>query len=76
MKNRKLYLVERKGEVGYDELCGAVIIADSKKDARAMASTRAGDEGKSIWFSKKVKVSVIGSHRSKPRIILRDFNAG
>lgn len=73
-----IYLLERKGSIGYDEYYGFVICANSEQRAREIANVRHSDEGK-IWNDReKVKVEEVGTAYAlaEEGIILDSFNAG
>jgi len=71
----KLYLLERISEVDYDEKCGFVIRAGTKRDARILANSKHSDEG-AIWEDENKTTCNRIFERGKREVILVDFNAG
>lgn len=73
-----IYLIKRIDEIGYDENAGHVVLANSIKEARLLASRRTGDEGSKIWLDAlRTKITKVGTTDYKTqRIILSDFRAG
>jgi hypothetical protein len=49
----KLYYLERKGSLFYDEMSSLVVRARSNKVARQLAAASCGDEGEYTWKDPK-----------------------
>jgi hypothetical protein len=71
----KLYLIERTGNIGYDEYIGFVIAAENEAEARTIAAYNSGDEGAEIWKTAPIRciADVTGE---TPGVVLESFNAG
>ncbi len=75
----KLWLLKRddKATPTWDATFGFVVRADEESEARELAATDPGDEGKGPWLDPAATACVcIGEGDGEPGIILRDFNAG
>lgn len=69
-----IYVLERIGKVGWDEVEGVVIVAPSEDAARLIANTDTGDEGK-IWDNPaKVTCKIVDPNVEG--IVLSSFRAG
>jgi len=73
MKN--IYLLTRKGHIGYDEYDSMVVRAESPEKARQLANDQCGDEGHVWTNSEKVKCLVIKAS-GPSKVIINSFNAG
>lgn len=62
--------------VRYDEASAFVVLANTPREARQLASERAGDEGAKTWLDPKLSKCARLPNRPRPMVILRDFNAG
>lgn len=72
----KVYFLNRLGELEYDVAEGFIVLADSEKEARALASRQHGDEGPATWTSSKLSTCEEVRLSGEPRVLLRDFYAG
>lgn len=71
-----MYLLQRIGDIGYDEADGFVVAAKTDDDARQQAAERAGDEGGGTWLAPSLSTcEVIGSGQQSG-VFLRSFRAG
>lgn len=71
---KKFYLLLRIGNIGYDEYDSMLVRAENSNEAREIANSRCGDEGK-IWTdTKKVTCQVIRA-TGMSKLILSSFNA-
>ena len=71
-----VYLLERAGDIGYDEAAGFVVAASTEADAREQAAERAGNEGGDTWLMPSLSTcEAIGPARQSG-VILRSFRAG
>jgi hypothetical protein len=75
-----IYLLERNGFIRYDECDAFVVQANGPKQARTLASERAGDEGRVVWINPSYSTcKVLGwatRATAEAAVILRSFNAG
>lgn len=71
-----LWLLQRKGHVGYDEAEGFVIRASNEVRAREIARHNAGDEDGEIWLRKSKVTCTRIAARGKGGVVLKAFNAG
>ncbi len=70
-----LYRLEREGGIGFDEVKGFVIAAESESQARDIAMSRAADEGPSIW--REIYCEFIGTTTTLSEgVVLGSFNPG
>ena len=60
-------------EPWYDKAFGFIVCAETKKEARKLASSDAGNEGKEVWFDSKLTSCKELKPIKKKRIILKDF---
>ena len=71
------YLLQRVAKhTAYDESGGFVVLANDEAEARQLASSWHGDEGKDTWLSQASSTCEAISTYGEPRIVLRDFNPG
>lgn len=75
-----LYVLERVGDVGYDEYSAFVVAAEGPVQAREIAvSQSSGDEPTSEWLNPACsEIELIGyaAPHIEASLILSDFNAG
>lgn len=72
----RIWILERKDSVGYDEYNSKVIAAMNETRAREIANEYVGDEGH-VWDSKDlVSCEEINLREIQEGLILADFNAG
>lgn len=72
-----LYLLRRRGSIGYDEVAGMVVAADHSSRAVELAGRDCGDEGPQAWLD--AKLTILGPVTNTEvlyGVILRDFRAG
>lgn len=70
-----IYRLVREGGVGYEEVKGFVIAAESETQARDFAKANAMCEGKSLWDT--VPCELIGTTTTLAEgVVLTDFHAG
>jgi hypothetical protein len=77
MKNT-LYLLDRQYP-GWDEIQGAVVSANTEKQARELAKTLRGDQPSSVWDStdpEELVVRVIGQTDEPIGVVFISVNAG
>lgn len=74
----KIYWLQRKDRVVYDEAAGFVVVAASSREARELAGTQSGDEGPTAWMdSSTSSCREVGTTNFKTSMVLvRDFQAG
>lgn len=60
----------------YDVAIGFVVRAETEQQARELATSQAGDEGKKAWLDPKYTTCKSLSSVGDPEVILRDFKAG
>lgn len=60
----------------YDAMEGFIIRAPTEKEARELASTRHGDEGKSVWLLAMMSTCEELELDGPSEILLEDFLAG
>lgn len=72
-----LYLLEQvRRTVGYDETKSVVVRAENSKEARQLASTACGGEGKATWLSPKSSSCKRLPSYGMSVVILRSFIGG
>lgn len=74
----RLWLLKRKDYLHmplYDCNNGFVIRAESRSDARWLASKEKGDEGPDVWLSEDTSSCEELLQSGEPGVILIDFNA-
>lgn len=78
-----IYLLQYRGNIGYDEFAGFVIVAPSGLAARLLAAKASGDEGQKCWVTEaKTSCVLLGpannaeEYIANGEIILRDYRAG
>jgi hypothetical protein len=75
-----LYLLSRLDRTGYDELISVVVAAMNQIEARIVAMTNAGLEGKETWCDVQSSTCVLiaenTSHVKANSVICRNFHAG
>lgn len=71
----ELYILDRKGERGYDQNEAIVVRAISPKQARQIANDNCGDEGGKVWLSPKDSTCKVLSRHGKIGKIIVAFNA-
>lgn len=73
----KLWLLKPKNDEhwdpGYDKAHGFVIRADSERQARELAASKAGYEGKEAWFRPQYSTCFELTVEGPAGVILRDF---
>lgn len=70
----KLFLLKRSGGSECGEAYKFVVCAKDEKEARAMASKRAGGEGKEEWTNPhKSSCEILEAQESNRGIIIRDY---
>lgn len=69
-----VYLLQRNSLVKHDENRAMVVVAEIPKQARGLANSQAGDEGK-IWEDTSL-VSCRKVTTGRARIVLIDYKAG
>lgn len=74
----KLWLLERlpSEKVWYEEMRGMVIAAETAGEARILASSECGDEGKDAWTDQTRATCEELIPGSVARVVLTDFKAG
>ena len=78
-KVRMFLLKSKKGSRnygGYDVASGFVVRASNERDARSIAHTDHGDEGKDTWLNEDYSSCDVLTSDGPFEIIIRDFNAG
>ncbi len=70
----KVYLLQRIGDINYDEFESKVIVAPNPEEARRLANIKTGDEGK-IWNDPSM-VACTEVNLNVPSIVCETFNAG
>ena len=71
----KIYVINRVA-TAYDENVGHVIVANSRKEVRALAEKSARDEEPSAWRAADIKcLGKYGKKAKKAFIVLTEFNA-
>lgn len=71
-----LYLIERKNDIGWDEMISQLIRAKSQKEARKLASENTGDEGAGVWLDKSRSTIEIISPKGKSCVIMDHYKHG
>lgn len=71
-----LYLLERIGEVGWDEVNSLVVRADNEELARLIAADVHGDEGMEVWMKDTSSTCVPIELNGRNGVLCRDYNAG
>lgn len=74
----KLWILQGSVEVAafdpwYDKAFGFVVRAESKDEARRIASEEAGDEGAAAWLDPAQTTCAMLEDAGDPGILLRDF---
>ncbi len=73
----KLYLlVNDGGQGGYDCYDSHLVRARNEAHARALASSRSGDEGAPSWLDPEVTSCKVVTSAGEPGLLLSSFNAG
>tara|TARA_R110000824_G_scaffold153443_2_gene325095 strand:+ start:171 stop:422 length:252 start_codon:yes stop_codon:yes gene_type:complete len=82
----KIYKIERRDDVGYDEFDSMIVAADSEDDAKSIhpygdASFPCWNNDYGSWVRKEeidtlLKIWCIGETELKKGVILASFNAG
>jgi hypothetical protein len=75
----EMYLFERDGAIGYDELAAILVVADSLSEARIYASEYSGDEGAGVWLKlvpKRLGPYNLPFNTYEPFSLIRDYRAG
>ena len=70
-----LFLLQRVDGAGYDEYDAKIIRANNERQARGLANTKTGDEGR-IWNNDALVKCEIVSVAGEIGEILGSFNAG
>ena len=71
----RLFLLTRISDVRFDEFNAKLIRAKNETQARSIANSRTGDEGK-IWTEPTKTSCEILTAKGKTGIIISDFNTG
>lgn len=71
-----MYLLERIGDIGYDEADGFVVAAKTGDEARQQAAERAGDEGAGTWLAPSLSTCEVIGAAQHAGVFLRSFRAG
>jgi hypothetical protein len=77
MALKNIYTLDGPG--GIDQVEGFVVVADNELEARELAASQPGDEGKDYWFRFDVAVLQVGTalpHIAGSDVILRSYNRG
>lgn len=72
----KLFVLERKTRIGYDESDKFVVRAEDEISARNLAAKNAGAEGPAEWLENWKSTCDELSSEGSPGIIVNSFNAG
>jgi hypothetical protein len=60
----------------YDKCHGVVVRAETEQQARTYASTKAMDEGRSVWLSSQHTTCEEITQNGEPGVIIVDVHAG
>ena len=72
----RIFLIKHN-YIDYDCHLGHIIVADNEKQVRKLAKINYRGEGKDIWnYAEVMEQGVYTGLRTKPFILLSDFNAG
>jgi hypothetical protein len=71
-----IWLLERRGKTGYDEVEGFIVIADTEEEARRYASQKPGDEGKNVWLNSLLSHCMLVTSAWPNGVLIRSFRAG
>jgi hypothetical protein len=72
----KLWLLEAKGAVDYDEFDAYVIRAEDEEGARKIAAEKPGASGPKKWLNPRRSICTELTADGEPGLILGSFNAG
>ncbi len=72
----KLFLLKRIDEANYDENFGFLIRAESKEEARKIASENIQDESADTWLNSDLSTCDVMKWPGEKGILLRSFKAG
>lgn len=70
-----IFLLKRIGRVGYDEVKGIVVCAQSDSEARGIAAAACGDEGPGAWLHSNFSTCDYVNPQDTGMILV-DFRAG
>ncbi len=72
----KIFTIKHQ-ETDYDCYLGHTIVANTAEEVRKIAKSKSADEGREIWDTAEViECGIYTCHRTKPFILMSDFNAG
>jgi hypothetical protein len=77
-KKTKLYQLQRKKteRISYDETRGMIVRATSPAEARVIASTHQGDEGREAWLDTSRTTCKVLSSDGTLGLVLKDYLNG
>lgn len=71
----KIYILNREGQIGYDEYDSMIVCAKTPKEARDIARENCGDEG-AVWNDPELSTCKILKPGKTSAVILGSYNAG